>query len=156
MDIRATMPYLRLLWPLSPSPHVPKEGPSEPTSSLENSCLSSGGRAWPDSTPTPQELWDCPHPPAPHVHSGPERGHSALCWDRSIGCLENASLSLSPTPCPLCTPGVHVGTQSWLPRPAPGQRPSHVGGWGGVGTCESCSRQCLPPPSQGFRVQRFQ
>lgn len=62
MDIRAMMPYLRLLWPLSPSPHIPKVGPSEPTSNLENSCHSRGGRAWPDSTPTPQELWDGPYP----------------------------------------------------------------------------------------------
>lgn len=156
MDIRATMPYLRLLWPLSPSPHVPKEGPSEPTSSLENSCLSSGGRAWPDSTPTPQELWDCPHPPAPHVHSGPERGHSALCWDRSIGCLEKCV----SVPVPHALPPLHPRCACRDPELAPQARAratsKSCGGLGGVGTCESCSRQCPPPPSQGFRVQRFQ
>ena len=115
MDIRATMPYLPLLWPLSPSPHIPKVGPSEPTSNLEN-CPSRGGRAWPDSTPTPQELWDGPLPP-PHpaaVHNAPERGTLS-----SVGVGPQVAWRSASVPLPHALPPPHPRCAGLDPELAP-------------------------------------
>lgn len=129
MNIPTVKLCLSLLWPLSHQPPKPK-------GRTTSAHLQSGKllpRALPMGTMPGQILpqpskhsGTAPHPAARHVHRAHEWGRSALCWDRSIGCLGRC-VSIPPTlphPCPGRAP---VWTQDWLPRAGARQLLSHEG-----------------------------
>lgn len=109
MNIRTVKLCLSLLWTLSHQPLKPKGRTTSAhlqSGKLLPRALRMGtmpGQILPQPS---KHSGMAPHPAAHHVHGAHEWGRSALCWDRSIGCLGRC-VSI-PLPSHTPAPGVHL------------------------------------------------